>query len=138
MIPKAIASAFLFAGLILIAQPAAADAPLKSKLGLETDQAKVVYDIQAKHRKAKRGERQELNREARKLRRARSANDSAAIAKQETIVQALEEQLRQRILAEDQEIRQVLNPQQLAKFESYIDERNHMVGSSRDVRVLKN
>ena len=134
---KKIITGILFC-LFVFAQPAAADAPLKSKLGLSTDQAKVVYDIQAKHRKAMRSERSELHRESRKLRRARNANDSAQIAQLEPVVAKLEDRMRQRILTEDAEIRQVLNPEQLAKFESYIEERNNMVGSSRDVRVLKN
>ena len=38
----------------LVAQNAVADAPLKGKLGLDTDQAKIVYEIQAKHRTLKR------------------------------------------------------------------------------------
>ncbi len=124
-------------GLLLSAQAAIADAPLKSRLALDTDQAKIVTNIQAKHREAKRGERQSLNREARKLRRARNANDSELIAKQEIVVSRLEDVLRQRILSEDDEIRQVLNPDQLKKFEHYLVERNNMTGSSRDVLVLK-
>lgn len=122
--------------LCLLAPAAFADAPLKSALGLDMDQAKVVGDIQAKYRKSKRSVRGDLNREARKLRRARLANDSAAVAKQEPIVADLEEQMRQQILGEDDEIRKVLTPEQLEKFEVYIQERNDMVGSSRDVRVL--
>lgn len=119
------------------AQSALADAPLKGRLGLDTDQAKVVAEIQAKHRDAMRGERGELHREERKLRRARSANDSELIAEQEVVVDRLREVMRQRILSEDNEIRGVLTPEQLTKFEVWIKERNNMVGSSRDVRVLK-
>ncbi len=126
----------LFFGLVLLAPAAFADAPLKSKLGLDMDQAKAVAEIQSEFRKSKRGVRQDLNRESRKLRRARSANDSAAVATQEAVVAELESRMRSEILREDDAIRQVLTPTQLAKFESYIEERNAMVGSSRDVRVL--
>ena len=126
----------LVLGLLLIAPAAFADAPLKSKLGLDMDQAKVVAEIQAKYRKSKRSVRQELNRESRKLRAARSANDSAAVATQEAVVARLEGEMRGQILGEDDEIRKVLTPDQLAKFESYLEERNAMAGSSRDVRVL--
>ncbi len=127
-------SAILILVLLLCAQSAGADAPLKSRLGLDVDQAKIVHEIQAKHRALKRSERQDLNREARLLRRARTANDSALIAKQETIVAELKDALKSRILSEDEEIRQVLTPEQLEKYERYIEERNQMVGSSRDVR----
>ena len=124
-------------GLFVLAPAAYADAPLKSKLGLDMDQAKVVAEIQSEYRKSKRSVRQELNREARKLRRARSANDSAAVATQEQIVARLEGEMRTQILSEDDAIREVLTPAQLAKFEAYVQQRNDMVGSSRDVRVLK-
>ncbi|MEM7413495.1 MAG: Spy/CpxP family protein refolding chaperone [Myxococcota bacterium] len=125
-------------GLLFIVPAAYADAPLKSKLGLDVDQAKVVSEIQAKYRKQKRSVRQDLNRESRKLRRARSANDSETIAQQEPIVAGLEGQMREQIRAEDDEIRKVLSPEQLEKFEAYLQVRDDMVGSSRDVRVGKN
>ena len=121
---------------LLVSTAAVADAPLKSKLDLDMDQAKAVAEIQAEYRKSKRSVRQELNRESRKLRRARSANDSQAVAEQEEIVARLEGEMRELILSEDDAIRGQLTPTQLAAFEDYLDERNDMVGSSRDVRVL--
>ena len=124
-------------GFALVTQAALADAPLKSKLGLDTEQAKAVAEIQARHRAEMRSERGAFNRESRALRRAKAANDSDLIEKQEQVVAELQEKMAQRILAEDAEIRKLLNPEQLKKFEAYIEERNNMVGSSRDVRVLK-
>jgi hypothetical protein len=66
-----------------------ADAPLKSKLGLNTEQAKQVQEIQKKYRRKFSAKRQELHRERRKLRRARLENDSNAMAQQEKIIAKL-------------------------------------------------
>ena len=133
---RALVAAVSSLGLLLLCQAAAADAPLKSVLGLDTDQAAVVSEIEAKYRSEMRGVRQDRNREARKLRRARTANDSELIAKQEAIVQELEASMRRIILGQDDEIRKVLTPEQLEKFEAHIEKRDAMVGSSRDVNVL--
>ena len=122
---------------VMLFTQALADAPLKTRLDLDTDQAKAVAEIQAKHRAEMRGERGDLNRESRAFRRARTANDSEQIEKLEKTVAELQKKVAQRILAEDAEIRKVLNPDQLVKFEAYIEERNDMAGSSRDVRALK-
>lgn len=126
----------LFIALLLMGQAALADAPLKTRLGLDMDQAKTVDKIQARYREAFRAKRGPYHREQRVLRRAKSANDAAAVAKQEAIVAGMKAELRDIILSTDDEIRAVLDPEQLKKFEDYIVERNAMVGSSRDVRVL--
>ncbi|ANM29817.1 hypothetical protein ABI59_09845 [Acidobacteria bacterium Mor1] len=123
--------------LALSASVAQADAPLAKRLELDTAQAGTVAEIQAKHRAEMRKERGALNRESRALRRARAANDSELVAKQEAVVAELQSKMAQRILAEDAEIRAVLNPEQQKKFDAWIEERNKMVGSSRDARVLK-
>ena len=89
-----------------------ADAPLKSALGLSMDQAKAVSEIQKRARKPYRSKRGEFTREERKLRRARKANDSALVAKQQRITEKLRAEVRQLKLAEDQAIRDVLTPEQ--------------------------
>ena len=124
--------ALLFAG-----EAAVADAPLKTRLGLEMDQAKAVDEIQAAYRADFRSKRGVYHKEQRVLRRAKSANDSALVAQQEPIVARLKAELREIILRTDDKVRALLNPAQLEKFEEYIVERNNMVGSSRDVRVLE-
>ncbi len=127
----------VLAALLLLSQAAYADAPLKQVLGLEMDQAKLVDEIQAQYRKDFRGKRGDYHREQRALRRAKSANDSEAVAKLEPVVAGLKAELREIILSTDDEVRAVLNPGQLVKFEEYVVTRNNMPGSSRDVRVLE-
>jgi len=109
-----------------------ADQPLKSALSLDIEQARQVDAIQAKYRQPFAAKRQDRNQELRKLRRARIANDSKQIAEQEQITNRLHEELRQIRVSEDDEIRRVLRPAQLQKFEEYRKLRKEMVGSSRD------
>lgn len=111
-----------------------ADAPLKQSLGLSMDQAKIVYDIQKKYRRPFAAKRGELHREERKARRARKANDSATLAQQEVITAKLRQQLGQIRHKENDEIRRVLTPSQRDKFEGVLQQRQAMVGSSRDVK----
>ena len=122
----------------VLAAAAQADAPLKTKLGLDTETARVVDEIEARYRADFRGPRGDYNREQRALRRARKANDSAAIARHEANVATLEAKLREIILRRDDQVRAVLTPEQLVKFEEYVEVRNNMPGSSRDVHVLRN
>ena len=124
----------LLLGLTVFGGSAIADAPLKTALGLDIDQAKAVAEIQSGYRRQYSAKRGEHNTEARKLRRARTANDREQIEAQEQIVAALKAELRQIKASEDDAIRKVLNPEQNEKFEAYIAKRNAMVGSSRDVR----
>jgi cobalamin biosynthesis Mg chelatase CobN len=111
-----------------------ADATLKGTLNLDIDQARKVDTIQAKYHTAFASKRQERNREARKLRRARIANDRQQIAEQEQIVNRLHAELKQIQLREDDEIRQVLSPAQRTKFDEYLKLRKEMIGSSRDAK----
>lgn len=109
-----------------------ADATLKSALGLTMDQAKQVAEIQAKYQKpfaAKRGER---NTQLRKVRRARIANDGAALAREEPIAHRLHDEMMAIMHREDAEIRALLTPEQSKKFDGYLKQRREMVGSSRD------
>lgn len=109
-----------------------ADQPLKSALDLDVEQARQVDAIQAKYRQPFAAKRQERNQELRKLRRARIANDSKQMAEQEQVTNRLHEELKQIRVSEDEEIRRVLRPAQLQKFEEYRKLRKEMVGSSRD------
>ena len=122
--------------LFFISSHSYADAPLKSALGLSMGQAKAVSEIQKRARKPYRSKRGDYNREARKLRRARNANDSALVAKQERITEKLRAEVRQLKLAEDQAIRNVLTSEQRVKFEAYIEERRAMAGGSRDAKIF--
>ena len=127
----------LAAATLLIAGAAHADAPLKSSLGLDTDQAREVAAVQKSYRRSFSAKRGELNRENRKLRRARIDNDSALIAEQEAIVAGLEAELRAIREAENAEIRKFLTPEQNLKFDEVIEKRRAMVGSSRDANIFK-
>ena len=122
---------------LLFASVGHADAPLKSSLGLNTDQAREVKAIQKQYRRQFSAARQELHREQRKLRRARIAEDGAEIARLEQTTAKLEDALRQVRLAENEQIRQLLTPEQRQKFEQVIRQRRDAVGSSRDAKIFK-
>ncbi|MEM8682943.1 MAG: hypothetical protein AAGF72_05895 [Pseudomonadota bacterium] len=119
----------------LLAGTAQADAPLKSSLGLDTDQTREIALVQKNYRRSFSAKRGELNRENRKLRCAR--NDKALIADQEAIVAGLEVELRAIREAENAEIRKFLTPEQNLKFDEVIEKRRAMVGSSRDANIFK-
>ena len=121
-------------GLTVFSGNGLADAPLKTALGLDVEQARQVDEIQSDYRRQYAAKRGEHNREARALRRARIANDSEQIAAQEEVVAKLKAELREIKASEDAAIRKVLTPEQNEKFDAYIEKRNAMVGSSRDVR----
>ena len=127
----------LLAALLVFAGVSYADAPLKSSLDLSTEQARQVDQIQKKYRQLFAAKRGEFNRESRKLRRARIANDSIEIAQQTRITEALEAELRQIKLSENDQIRQLLTPEQKIKFAAVIERRRDMVGSSRDARIFE-
>ena len=121
-------------GLTMFSGYGVADAPLKTALGLDIEQARQADEIQSDHRRQYAATRGDHNREARALRRARSANDSEQIAIQEEKVEQLKAELREIKASEDAAIRKLLTPEQSEKFDAYIEKRNAMVGSSRDVR----
>lgn len=121
-------------GLTVFSGFAMADAPLKTVLGLNVDQAKEVAEIQGEYRRVYAAKRGEHNREARALRRAKTANDAEAIVVQERVVAKLREELVQIKASEDEAIRKVLNAEQNKKFDEYIAKRDGMAGSSRDIR----
>ena len=124
-----------FAGcLFFLASTAYADAPLKSALGLNIEQAAQVAKIQEQARNAIRPVRTELLREERALRRAQLANDSQAISKQEALIEPLRRKFAAIFEGETKEIRALLTPEQNTKYDAYLKTRDQMVGSSRDVR----
>jgi periplasmic protein CpxP/Spy len=125
---------FLVVGALLFSGAALADAPLKSSLGLDTNQAKQVQEIQKKYRRPFSAKRQELHREERRLRRAKIDNDSGAIAKQERITAKLQAELKEIRDNENDEIRAVLTSEQRLKFEEVLKQRDEAAGSSRDVK----
>jgi Spy/CpxP family protein refolding chaperone len=124
----------LLVALLAAGGPALADQSLKSALGLDVEQARKVDMIESKYRKPYSAKRQERDSELRKLRRARIANDSKAIATQEAITTRLQEELRQIYVAKNAEIRTVLRPDQQPRFEKHLQLAKEMKGSSRDAK----
>lgn len=122
----------LLAGLVLASPALIADAPLKTVLDLTMEQARQVTDIQAQHRKQFAVKRQQRNRDLRKLRCARFANDAQAVSELEAITEKQLEELRQIRRSEDAAICKLLNPEQTKKFDAFVKQRKAMVGSSRD------
>lgn len=125
------------AGLSLVAGAAFADAPLKSALDLDVEQAARIATIQKGTRDAIRPVRGELAREERALRRARTANDAEAIAEQEKAIERLRRKLAGILEDEAEQIRSFLTPEQKTKYEKYLEVRDRMVGSSRDVKGIE-
>jgi Spy/CpxP family protein refolding chaperone len=125
-----------FSLLAVFLQPAAADESLQSSLALSMEQARSVESIQAEYRRTFSAKREVFNRESRKLRRARLAKDSAAIAQQEPVVAGLQNELRQIRASENDAIRKVLTPEQQKKFEAVLVQRRAQHGPSRDERLL--
>jgi hypothetical protein len=123
--------------LFLLTSAAYGDAPLKSALDLSIDQAARVDEIQKQTRDAVRPVRTELHREQRALRRARIANDSEAIARQEKLIEPLRMKLAALDESETRQIRAILTPEQNVKYDAYLKTRDEMVGSSRDVKEYK-
>ncbi len=127
----------IWLGLLLLLTGAAhADATLQSALQLTPDQARLVNAIEADYRKTMASVRGEYNREMRVLRRARIANDSAVVSKQEIVTGQLQAQMRSLRQNTDAAIRNSINTEQQALFDRHIAIRENMVGSSRDERVF--
>lgn len=122
--------------LFLAGGVAQADPTLKSKLSLSMEQAKQVDEIQKKYRKVFAAKRTEYNNEMRALRRAKLANDSAGLARQEKITAKLYDELRTIRKKENDEIRAVLTPEQREKFEQVLaDSRGMHKNSSDDLEL---
>jgi Spy/CpxP family protein refolding chaperone len=113
---------------------AQAEEPFKVSVSLSMDQAKQIDDIQKKYRKPFAAKRQELNKELRALRRAKLANDSAALARQEKVTAKLRDELRAIRAKENDELRAALTPEQRAAFEQVIERQQETYGGSDNER----
>ena len=78
--------------------------------------------------------RGDLHRKQRELRRAKNANDTAAIARLEQEIPPLQEKMKQILDEEEEQIRGVLTFEQTKKYDEWLAERDSMAGSSRDVK----
>ena len=116
--------------------PTWADASLDTRLGLDAGQSRQLAAIEATYRRDFASLRQEYNRQSRALRRARIANDSDEIARLGSVTESLGTQLA--VMREDQDrrIAGLLRVDQQSKFAAYRKERQQMLGSSRDERLL--
>ena len=123
--------------LLFAVSVAHADAPLAQSLGLSVDQTHQVKQIQADYRKQFAAVRGDYNRQSRALRRARLASDAAQIAALESETEQLADQLSSIRAAEDAEISALLDSSQQQAFARYIEQREAMVGSSRDARITR-
>jgi len=128
----------LAAALLAVSMTVSADAPISEAVGLSPEQAGAVSEIQSEARLAFASVRSEHNRVRRALRRAEGSNDTAQVEALTLEVARLAEEMGAIRAAEDAEIRALLTPDQLPDFDAWISERDAMVGSSRDARVIPN
>lgn len=130
---KIFRAALMTAAVVVISTTMAlADAPLKSALGLSMDQAKAATEIHTKRFPAYQKKRGEYTDQMRKLRRARIANDSAAVDREDAVARRLHGEMMALMHEEDKEIRTLLTPEQSERFDAYLKQRREMVGASRD------
>lgn len=125
-------AALMAAALVVLSPPASADAPLASALGLTMDQAKAATEIHTRRFPAYQKKRGEYTQQMRKLRRARIANDSAGVEREDAIARRLHGEMMALMHEEDEEIRRLLTPEQSKKFDAHLKLRREMAGSSRD------
>jgi Spy/CpxP family protein refolding chaperone len=129
-------AALMAAAMVVLSPTAAlADAPLKEALGLGMDQAKAANEIHRKLFPDYQKKRSEYNRQMRQLRRARIANDNAAVVREDAHARRLHAEMMALMHKEDHEIRGLLTPEQSRKFDAHLELRRTMVGSSRDDRA---
>jgi seryl-tRNA synthetase len=131
-----IALAFAIPLALLAAGPAAADAALSTRLDLDVGQSRELATIESDYRREFAAVRQEHNRQARALRRAKLANDAAETARLEAEVEGLRSQLAALREAQDERIVALLRNDQKPRFDAYVAERRQMAGSSRDERLF--
>jgi seryl-tRNA synthetase len=131
-----IALAFAIPLVLLAAGPAAADAALSTRLDLDVGQSRELATIESSYRREFAAVRQEHNRQARALRRAKLANDAAETARLEAEVEGLRSQLAALREAQDERIVALLRDDQKPRFDAYVAERRQMAGSSRDERLF--
>jgi seryl-tRNA synthetase len=131
-----IALLFAIPLVLLAAGPAAADAALSTRLDLDVGQSRELATIESSYRREFAAVRQEHNRQARALRRAKLANDAAETARLEAEVEGLRSQLAALREAQDERIVALLRDDQKPRFDAYVAERRQMAGSSRDERLF--
>jgi len=128
---------FVFFAVLLAAGSAYADAPLRTRLDLRPDQVQAVDAIQRENRLATSKVRGELNTQRRALKRAEHAGDTSEAAHIYAMVKELEDKMEALQRSEDSDIRALLDESQRVKFQAFIQERESMVGSSRDARKTR-
>lgn len=121
---------------LLAAGPAAADASLSTRLDLDVGQSRELATIESSYRREFAAVRQEHNRQARALRRAKLDHDAAQTARLEAEVEGLRSQLAALREAQDERIVALLRDDQKPRFDAYVAERRQMAGSSRDERLF--
>ncbi len=127
----------LMALLLTVAGPAMADKPLGQMVELDPAQIQAHKALRAEHWPPFVKLRGEHQRETRALRRAERAGDAAEVERLSRHTDALLVAMHERRAQHDQAIRETLRPEQIAGFEAWIAEREAMVGSSRDARLLQ-
>ena len=135
-IRHAMAAMLLAAGLVL-AGPALADKALGEMVELEPAQVQTLKQLRDEHWPPFQRTRGEYQRQSRALRRAETAGDAVESERLGRETEALLAQMQQLRDAHDDAIRQMLRPDQVAGFEAWLAEREAMVGSSRDSRMLR-
>lgn len=115
---------------------ALADAALATRLALDVAQARALDGIESSYRREFASLRQDHNRQARALRRAKLAHDAAETARLQAVVDDLRGQLAALREAQDARIVALLREDQRPRFDAYLAERRQMAGSSRDERLF--
>lgn len=128
--------ALAIASLLSVSMAAFADAPLSEVIDFSLDQARSVSAIQEEARLAFAVARGQHNRVRRALRRAEADHDAEQIQALSAELAHWQQEMRDIRNREDAQIRAVLTAEQLPAFEDWIAQRESMVGSSRDTRII--
>lgn len=127
----------LLAVALAAATPALADKPLAEMVELDPAQVQAHKALRAEHWPPFVKLRGEHQRQTRALRRAEKDGDLAEVERLSQQTDALLVAMRERRALHDRAIRDSLRPDQIAGFEAWLAEREAMVGSSRDARMLR-
>jgi len=118
--------------LIALSHPVYSDEPLRSALQLHIDQIQKVKDIQTQSRRAYVIKRQQYDRDKRSLGRAEREDDLLQIEALNISIAVLLRQMRELRDAEDEAIRALLRPEQIAAYDAWLAHRDALFGSSRN------
>ena len=113
-----------------------ADAPISEAVELSAEQARAVSEIQSEARLAFAAVRSDHHRIRRALRRATYDNDPVQVEVLSAEVSRLEAAMSEMRAAEDAEISALLTPDQMPDYDAWLFERDAMVGSSRDAKLI--